>query len=177
MLFELNSWRTAYNHTNQEELHIRGKYTKIMLREAGQHRGSVRSPCSFCLVFYWTQRLQYKSHHLSAPKHQWKYGKIKLLNAIHQWYKCQNAKSFTFLVENGVAWTAPQLQQTGKTWGKEKVGSDLLSRCPIRQWLCRLLLLRQCYGLMIYRKIERALVKSKWIFNDTNSNFSLEMAS
>ncbi len=38
-------------------------------------------------------------------------------------------------------------------------------------------LLRQCNGLMIYNKIERVLVITKWIFNYYNTNFSLEITS
>ncbi len=61
----------------------------------------------------------------------------------------------------------------------------------MRQWLCRQRfcnegtsgnwfrnrLLRQHNGLMIYNKIERVLVITKWIFNYYNTDFSLDITS
>ncbi len=50
-----------------------------------------------------------------------------------------------------------------------------LHRHFIKQILDRLL--RQRNGLMIYNKIERVLVITKWIFNHYNTDFSLEITS
>ncbi len=59
--------------------------------------------------------------------------------------------------------------------GNDFKGSVFAGRHLIKQILDRLL--RQRNGLMIYNKIERVLVITKWIFNHYNTDFSLEITS
>ncbi len=59
--------------------------------------------------------------------------------------------------------------------GNDFKGSVFAQRHLIKQILDRLL--RQRNGLMIYNKIERVLVITKWIFNHYNTDFSLEITS
>ncbi len=59
--------------------------------------------------------------------------------------------------------------------GNDLKGSVFERRHLIKQILDRLL--RQRNGLMIYNKIERVLVITKWIFNHYNTDFSLEITS
>ncbi len=59
--------------------------------------------------------------------------------------------------------------------GNDFKGSVFARRHLIKQILDRLL--RQRNGLMIYNKIERVLVITKWIFNHYNIDFSLEITS